>query len=380
MRRRSGRPWPSIGSQVVLLVGLRLGALLLYRPGGYFGVMPPYPALSGPLTDLLGPAWQELGRQLLVGLALLPGEIATLLLLYWLARQHWSEARARRTALFWSLLGLPLHAWLVSPAGLLVLALLSLLALLERAGRGGQVLGLAQRLAIILALQTSISTLALLGLLPLIALLLPTTQGAWLVVGLSLLSALTQTALPSLFGAAVGWNWTGVLLLVGQWFLAGALGWKLLQQSRRGQVPLALPRLLSRPQTLRALVGCWVVAGLLVGWQEYRVLRLAASPFAPLAAEWAEGAPGMVLLGDWDLHDELYAWGGSRHLMRVVTAKNRDALQQLLGSEGGPVWIIRRDGTENRDLLSLAEWLASERASAPAVPLGNSQVLRFDVR
>ncbi|HBY95197.1 MAG: hypothetical protein M5U01_31890 [Ardenticatenaceae bacterium] len=367
----SGRPWPAPRWLAVLLVGLRLGALALYRPGGYIAVAPPYPALPAWLDarlDLLT-ATSDLSRQLAVGLLMLPFEVATLLLLYRLARFRWSEARARRTALFWALLWLPLSAWLQRADTVGVALLLGVLVLMGAPTRTVRAPRHWLWPALALTLLVPFTGEALLYLLPFLALLLPTVRGALLAIALMLLDALVTTIGPALLPPASGALLVARLALIG---VALLLAWEWVHQLHRRRVPRP-----SRPGAHLAIIAVVLLLTAPLALRDYRAARLAHSAFAPLVSEWEQAPGGTILLNHWDLYDELYAWVGSRYRMSVVTERNRAALETQLARTPGPVWIVARHGVSNPEFSVLRAWLASQRITTNTTTVGTTTVERF---
>lgn len=368
----SGRPWPPPRWLVLLLVGLRLGALVLYRPGGYIAVAPPYPGLPAWLEGelaLLGPM-SDLSRQLVVGLLLLPFEVATLLLLHRLARFRWSEARARRTALFWALLWLPLSAWLQRADTVGVTLLVGALVAMGTPSRSVRTPRHWLWPALALTPLVPFASGALLYLLAFVSLLLPTVRGALLAVALMLLDALATTIGPALLPTA------STALVVARLALGGVallLAWEWVHQLQ----PRRVPRL-ARPGAGLAIIAVALLLTAPLALRDYRAARLASSVFAPLVKEWEQAPAGTILLNDWDLYDELYAWGGRRHHLRVVTGRNRAALETQLVGSSMPVWLVARDGVANPDFDALRARLASRRPAPEATTLDGATIERFE--
>ena len=367
----SGRPWPRPRWLVLLLVGFRLGALLLYRPGGYVAVAPPYPELPAWLDGWLTAvgATSDLGRQLLVGTLLLPFEVATLLLLYRLARLRWSEARARRSALFWALLWLPLRAWLQGIDTVGVTLLLIILAILGAPGPPGTVPRQWLWPALALTVLVPLTGSALVYLLPFVALLLPTVRGALFAVGLMLLEAAVSTVAPAMLPpgsmvAAIARLALAAVALLLTW------EWSYRLQPRR------LPRP-SRPGIVLAAVAVVLLLTTPIGYLEYRASRLAASPYAPLVEEWAQAPPGTILLNDWDLYDQLYAWAGGRHRLLVVSANNRTAVEEHVVGRDGPIWTVIRSEQKNDGFDAFHEWLLSRETPVERKAVEGVLVERF---
>lgn len=367
----SGRPWPQLRWQALLLVGLRLGALVLYRPGGYIGVAPPYPSLPLWLDGWVARlgATSDLSRQLAVGLLLLPFELATLLLLYRLARFRWSEARARRTALFWALLWLPMSAWLQRADSIGVALLLGVLVLMGPPNRAVPTPHHWLWPALTLTLLVPFTGSALLYLLPFLSLLLPTVRGALLATSLMLLDALVTSIGPALLPSS---SWA---LLVARLALGGVvllLAWEWLHQLQ----PRRVPRL-ARPGPALAVIAAALLLTAPLAVREYHTARLTHSAFAPLVAEWEQAPTGTILLNDWDLYDTLYAWRG-RHHLRVVSARNRAALEAALDGSSAPVWTVARAEFTNPDFDALHAWLLQQRTATETTTANGTIVERFE--
>ena len=389
--------FPDIRTLALLFVGLRLPALVLFRPGGYIRPFPPMGTLDvaarvtwrdwlllgpSPLEPLLLDALSvpfagEVSRQLAIGLFSLPFEVVTLVLVYRLA-QKWTgeEQQARRSALFWAILWLPLWSWLTGLAGIGVALALAAVWLLSKAGgrrrlmlAGGglSLLALAWTLTALLVLVPAwwvsarrpdarvpwawigllLAVLAalqnrlldpLLLLLAVTAVARPTLQGAAYAGLLSLLFVLRDPVVPFLLTVE-----SAALRVLDVAYSTAAVGFAAGWAARLSPPPVAV-RLRAASLAMAGVVLLAALGSVPLGLMEFRRLARADSPYAPLLDE-LEQAPvrGYVLLGSHQLYEAVYPFVWRRHTVRVVSERNAEALfiQITSDSEGNrAIWLL----------------------------------------
>lgn len=427
---------PDLPTLVVLFIGWRLPALIMFRPGGYVRPFPPLGTLDvaaqvgwrdwlllgpSPLEPLLlnvlsAPFTGEVSRQTAIGLFSLPFELLTLVLIYRLASAaHGREPAARRAALFWAGLWLPLWSWLTGLAGIgVALALLAvwlattapagptegrrrlaavavgILALLwnlsalvvlapawgnrllgrDRSFPPWRAIGLALTLvvaganrlldplllllAVLAVAQPSRRSAAYAGLLSLLFVLRDPVAPFLLTTSSAILPALTVAYLIAAVGVAAEWASGGAA--------REALGWRLRLAGSLAGGAAVLIALGSVPVALA----------------EFRALARADSPFAPLLDELEEApAGGYLLVGTHALYEQLYPFAWRRHTVRVVSERNAEALLEMItgAPEGTPVWAL---GHPNLDtaLVELRSRLLAEGYPAGGAWFGDFRLER----
>lgn len=399
---RSGSPFrleglPDIRTLVLLFLGLRVPALVLFRPGGYVRPFPPMGTLDvaarvtwrdwlllgpSPLEPLLLDALSalftgEVSRQLTVGLFSLPFEVLTLVLVYLLARkQTGEELKARQAALFWSLLWLPVWSWLTGLAGIgVALTLAAVWFLTNKTGERGPALAAAGLSLLALAWTLigivvlipawwvyarragaripwvwaglALSALVavqhrlldpLLLLLAVTAIARPTVQGAAYAGLLSLLFVLRDPVVPFLLTVE-----SAALQVLDVAYVTAAAGFAVGWAARLSPSVVAL-RLRAASLAIAGVVVLAALGSVPLGMVEFRRLARADSPYASLLDE-LERAPihGYVLLGSHDLYEALYPFVWRRHTLRVVSERNAEALFTRITSdaEGSrAIWLL----------------------------------------
>jgi hypothetical protein len=264
---------------LVLSVALELMAVLVFRPGGYLGVVGDFPnfhlmlSLTNqgylPLVDfwmeypplfpwlmlglyrlsLLIPAWTTPGTwfYLLLSLVLVAANAGSLVLFYGIARRLWGQRQAVRLSWIYALLLIPLLTVFVGFDGLALLFLLwAVLLILDRRPIGS---GVAAGLGFMVKLMPIAAVPAALQHMPRAGQRLKHVLAAALtalLVALPFLITAPQFLFPSLLSSAKRASWETVWALIDGYYSYGvAGGWDRFDPAMAGaaQHPSRLPSL-----------------------------------------------------------------------------------------------------------------------------------------
>lgn len=350
----------SFSHLTLLFIAYRIGALLLYRPGGLIGT-----TSASPYYFLLNffPSAPPSLAPVLGTLFMLPFEVVTLYTIAELTRRAGQPKEATRRALWWAISPLSLWAFLTGNTPIFAAAGLGVLILL-RQGRRTWLMAAIFLFFATYAQSGSVMYAAL--LLPLIILLVPepapvSALFAWgvLLAGpfadATKVTGIAKEAFELIFWIAA----TPAILELG-YMIMPMLGWE-----RWGGW---IWRGAASATAMVSIVAIFVLMP-----PEVRAIRLEKEPLAVVLPEINAAPSGWFISDDIDRWEQLVGLGVGKLEPRLVSLRNVESLRATLREQSTPIWIL--DSTGPRAANVIEPLVAGFYIGEPR-PLMNGTILR----